>query len=553
MNRSLFSLLASCISVGVLTTGCGGGGAPVTSTVPKVTINWPDSTRAVEAPKVARFAKITLKKLVTDEVLSSWVVSRPTAPSAASVTYDSPAIPTVNTDASLEVNFYGVSPSANEPILATAGTQVSIKPDGTLQLPDGSPLGSITHNLKIDQISVQVPFNLYLGESYPITVLAWNHKTRGQFIALAPDSISFEVPRGADKVTIAGNTFRGVAPGQFELKASVEKFSSTTFSVMNPEVVPVSVIKLFNAKLASNPVSGKLYATYQDVTNGNVNAFAEVDPTTGSLSHVISPFSINDLTVSKDGTKAWGISGNGIRSIDLNTFAVSGLISPTGPAGEAMTVLSLDVNPTNSNEVAVCSTYKVAGSPPWETTYAGPIIVRNGVQLANYVTGTTVQDGNRFGTYISSTQIIGNTSDPGSQPSFNPMNRFTKFDISDSGTSMVSSGNVQTTGKPHFKGGLLFTHKKIFNANTLSPTATLDEYPTFTSDESNSLVWSVSRYFQVIGIECFDATSGTSRTLKCSPTFGGDSVNSVVRISNNRLAVSFGNDVVFIVSTAPGL
>lgn len=392
--RSIAALLF-CLLVGVL-IGCGGLGSSAAHAKAKVTIEWPQQTRAVSAPTYAGSASITILSSVNSKSIQ-WFVDRPAGTGSQTITYFGPSsLPTG--PAQFYVEFFAGAGGSGESV-ATAAASIFINQQGELLNSAGGTLGTVGFDSKLTGLTFFV-FDAHIGEAAHVYVSGLN--TSG-LTALPQDLVGLEITQNPQNATLNAKELTGIFEGPVGLTATFEAFSYEGIAYIQPRRETVHVYQEFAPnRIAWDSLHSKIWGTFG---SGPLyaNTIVDIDPVTGEIGEPISVGSEPDaISISADGTTAYvGLNGSSeLRKIDL-VNRVAGETIQLQFQNDPVRVTGLDINPTNSNEVAVC-VQNLSSSG-----FGGPYIYRDGVQIGAdpgvyssssiyYTSGTTligVQDG----------------------------------------------------------------------------------------------------------------------------------------------------------------
>ncbi|MEZ0324980.1 MAG: YncE family protein [Fimbriimonas sp.] len=172
--------------------GCGGesSGTETRGTPFSADIFWSTRSRELAGPAAADLAKITLVGAGVDGGDATLVAPRPEGIVFAPVHYTSTerAIPG---EYLMHVRFETQAGG----LVAVIDTRVMLYSNGTLAKPDGSALGLLTYEGKLQSISVDAPTGPVVANTpYQLTATARN--TEGQIFALPPTAVMWEMGTG---------------------------------------------------------------------------------------------------------------------------------------------------------------------------------------------------------------------------------------------------------------------------------------------------------------------------------------------------------------------
>ena len=536
LTRS-FAFILYALIIGLL-AGCGGLLSSGGQVSPKVTIEWPQLTRAVSAPTYAGSAHISLQSAAESKTFD-WLVDRPDGSAAQAITYNGPS-PAKGGPGQLHVEFYTGAGGTGD-LIASAAASIIIGPDGTLLNSAGGSLGTVSYDSKLNYLAIHV-YEVQIG--LPKLVVVSGAGPNG-LIAISQDLVSLEITENPQYATLNGKAITGTAEGTSQLTATFESISGTASFYVTPRPADFQHYPNFVPnRLAWDSLHSKLWGTFGP---GPLfaNSIVDFDPVTGAMGTPI-PVGSNpsEIAISSDGTTAYiGLNGSSsIRRVDL-VSRIAGEITDLRFNSDPIYVTGLDINPTNSNEVAVC-VQSLSSSG-----FGGPFVYRNGVQVGAdpevytstsvfYTSGTSligiqenVTSGNLYliNVTANSVDIVQTVS---SGFSFNGLNSL-------SGENLVtSSGYVFDTSNLAQVGRVSYDQEDMFTAATDS--AHNIAWGVFSSSSHNSDHLRI----RALDLSTFAPIDGTTISIT---TYRG-----IKRWGTNGLVI-FGPDGLYIISDAPGL
>jgi hypothetical protein len=525
-----------------LLIGCGGSGASNGKIRAKVTIEWPDISRGVEAPPYAGSAQISLL-IGSSQIASRWFVDRPTNSSAQSISYDSPDLTAIG-PALLQVTFYE-KPGANGSQVAIASASVKISSDGTLLNSAGGALGTVSYGSTLSAIDLNIQ-DISVGESKELAVTSpgWNG-----IIAIPLSRITMSLADNTH-AELANNTLTGISEGFAKVSVTFESRTQDFDIWVVPTIANFRTEDFPATNIAYDSLRGKIWGTFGPNTT-YPNSIVEIDPFSGVVGNPISVGSNpNHLAVSADGSKAYvGIDGaNGLRIVDLGSRVPGALIELMANSNPA-TVQDIDVNPLNPNEVAVCLQVSFSGNG-W-----GPVVFRDGVEIGL----NSGQYGPQRATYTSGSSLFGADFQNGYQYSIG-LNSVDQVQL-----MPIQPGNFQSYQVMPLAGTkAVMPSGQVFDTNTFSQLGVVsygnDQLLTTGTDRTNDIAWSVfagsainhsSKYFlRAFDLETFAPIGSISLPFNESVSF--PIMMKAKRFGNSGIAILF-NGKLFLVQNTPGL
>ncbi|MEI7576330.1 MAG: hypothetical protein WCK51_05515 [Armatimonadota bacterium] len=557
--RTLVRLGVTCLILAIL-GGCGGSsgaGENLTGILPKATIDWPDISRGFQASKFALSARIRVTPSAEGGAVSSWVVDRPAGTSAQTRTYSGTDVK-VTGPVSIEVQFLSGTGATGDTV-ATAVIAGRVLNDGSLRDSEGNPLGSVASEGTITEL---VAFGSDPSGEVGTTVNATSkviligRTGSGNFIALnqaqiAP-RISSSVVSGASLVSAQGPNILGLAEGEGRVAFVLDGFRAETNVRISPRLASVRTLDVQASAIAYDWTRNQFWATF-NATGPNANGFTSINPTSGVLGTTVNiGGEASLLTVSGDGTAAY-VSVPNTNSVTRISLATGAVGSPINVALEGSgNPTSIAVNPVNGNEVAVT----VKGTQ--STANWGPVIIRDGAVLPNYITGS-YSDMSRTA-YLDSSTLIGASGETTAFPT-------AKATVSSNGCVLAA---VQNEVLPGFGMTSLITkdgkgvtnNGTVFDGSTLSRSAQLDYEESsvvnsrasfVTTDTTNNLVW-----FLFLGqdgfvsrIRAVDTNTWTFTDAVTAKGIQGE-VRGLHRFGTNGIAIHT-TQAIYTIDAAPGL
>jgi hypothetical protein len=251
------------------------------------------------------------------------------------------------------VRFYASTDGSGNPT-AVATASIYISPQGVVQHPDGTPLGSVGSASTLASVSIPPGQTVEAGQT--LTVLVQASDLNGNLIPLTPGSVHLTVAagQGYGQLNSAGDLL-GVSAGTVTLTASADGFTSVpqTIQVNSLTINPSRSLAISNNAMAMNPVSGNIWVSVTAAANSYADDVIEVSPTTGAvLRSIAMGAEPNALAISSDGTQLYASIKNQetIKQVDLTTGIVVSSFVIQNPQGF---VNNLAVQPNQPDVVAM--------------------------------------------------------------------------------------------------------------------------------------------------------------------------------------------------------
>jgi len=348
---------------------------------PSVTIAWPARSRDISAPVSALSATIIFRGAAADGTDVLAVVNRPSSSDAIRQTTSFTSM--VHTGAqNIDVIFFAGT-NATGSNVAEANAAVKVSPAGTLTNPDGSALGTITFNSRIDQIVIQTT-TLVLGA--PVTPIYSVRAIDRSVIAVPPGSATFTATPDGGTATVTNGTVIGTSLGDVNLTATIDgvKSFSAVLEVQPPALsVAPRTLGMTTNWIVANPKTGTIWASVPGSASKYANNVVEIDPATGTVKgSVFVGSEPNVLAISDDGSELYvGLDGAAaICRVDTASRTVSATFSLalSGPFNNTQFRASdIQVEPSHPDVIAV-TTAGIGSSLVY-----GPTLYSGGVALPN--------------------------------------------------------------------------------------------------------------------------------------------------------------------------
>ena len=520
--------------LGSLIVGCGGGSSSTTSALvgPLVGIDWPATSRNISAPAYATSAAITITPSSSSAI--TWTVDRPADALAHSVTYTGP-VTNGSAPAVLSVAFKSGAGGTGTTV-ATATVSVKIGADGTILNSSGGPLGTIAYSSQLTGLTITVP-DTPIGSTSNITAVG---QSSSGVVALPQTLVSYSITSGASNATIAKNVLTGVAEGSVTVQANYESLTASQSANVTTKLMTQTNYAFPANRIAYDSLHSKVWGTFS-AASAYPNAIVDLDISTGAIGTPITVGSDpEEIAVSSDGTTAYvGLNGaKSVQIVDLTSRTLGASINLDAIESSSFAV-SLAVNPTNSQEVAICMHSSNNGAN------RGPGIFRNGVLIGSvpgiysagsseYVNGTDVV---QIQTGISSGSITRSTISTSTVVNdvTRNTNQYLNGNVKVSGTIMVlDDGQAFSTVDLSTVGQILYGNEGF------GPVAT---------DRLTYKAWIAVVASSPTKVRCFELGNFTQVEAQVLPTSNG--ISQMIRYGAKGLIILAGTTV-YIVPIAPG-
>jgi hypothetical protein len=550
MNKAKkYQGLALGIFTLAVSIGCAGGGGETIipsdgRLLPKVTLVWPPLSRNFTAPNFALSAKIVVTPVATPNKSVTWTLDRPDTSDESFVNSKGPELPAVG-EVTVTVEFNNKKNAAGI-IVATAGIAGSIKTDGTIMLPDGSPLGRIGFTSKIQSLRLGLPGRMYVGESFPL--LVYSGDPASEINAIATENVFFKAQLGAENVTIADQKVTAVNDGFCEIEASSGTIRGTGVVQIYRERSSYRVIGRNIVSADTNPADGKLYVILNSSHPTNPNSFAEIDVATGNVRNAVALASEpNLLKFSADGSKAWITFpfDKSLQAVSMSNLSLGPVFKITDPYFDRYSYLiiyRLIVNPLNSNEVMLSLGYSIPG-----TTGYKQFVFRDGVRVPFETPGTFARQNSAA--YTNDNRLLTLQYDRvGTSDVFEPILR--SYSITENGFIPLSTSPWRTDGVYDFIpsiGNAFLSSGSIVSVASLTKVGTLPTFATMCYDGVNKKIW-LSR--SPGAIVCLDSESDKRISSTDFDFYYG--TQKMIRYGEKALVLSDGSQL-YVYDRAIGL
>ena len=517
---------------------CGGSG--VAGSLPKVSVQWPAQTKSIQAPSNAQSAEIQF--LYGTGNSSQWYVDRPSGTGAQLIAYTGssnlPAGPAV-----LMVTFFSGTGGSGT-VVATSDVSVKIGSDGTVLDSAGNPLGNVTYQSNLSGLSLSVP-SIAIGQTQSILVTG---VYGGNIVALPQGLVTLQVADNGQLATLNSNSLTGVAEGTMHLTATFESFNQTLPVVITPKQSAPTKVNFPANQIVWDSVHGKIWGTFGP-SSQYPNSIVDLDPTTGTIGTPISVGSSpSQISVAADGSVAYvGVDGAGsVVKVNLVTRSTGSIIQLPQSFAGPMVATSIDVNPTNTDEIAVCAHDK------GDSGFEGPFVFRSGSMVGTAPSVYTAT----HALYTSGTSIIGINDglEPGSVYSINVTANSVDFVKTTPTGGQAFLGISQRGGLAVF-GGLVFDEASLTQSGQLS-FANENLVYSATDLNSNSAFAVMTQTFppsKTVRIRSFDlGTYAPTAAVDLLGTSGQENVQQLLRYGTKGIAV-LTDKATYLLPGAPGL
>ena len=523
-----------------LVVGCGGSGSASSNITPKITIEWPTITREVKAPPYAGSAEITLT-VGSASTPSHWFVDRPAGDTGQTIAYPSPDSGKAG-PALLQIRFFSKAGAAGTEV-ATAAVSAKIDSDGNLLNSTGGPLGTITYSSTITGFFVN-RLKIGVDEAQPFVVTGFANSV---LVALPQSIVNLQIITNPENASISNGILTGIHEGPFVIQVSFEAVTAPVAMNVTPKIATFNKVAFPANHIAWDPIHGRFWGTFGFGTP-YANAIVDINPLTGIIGTPIPVGSMpNQISVSSDGSTAYvGLDGgSAVRMINLNS-RMAGATTSLQINNAPVTVTSLDVNPGNPNEFAVC-THDVGDSG-----FNGPLVFRDGTQVGDtpgVYTASNIK-------YTSASSLIGVQEGISSGSVYDIGITATTVDfLRTLDTNSFVQGDWSIYGSTAILGnGLVIDLAGLTVSGHLNPGPEVGS--AVATDDSNALVWSATQDSQndtTFHVRAYDLSTFIQSSAVDLPSIApNESLIQVNRFGNTGLAV-LSNKSLYILPSAPGL
>ncbi len=508
--KQILSILLTFATLFVL-FGCGGSGGGEAVSAARVSIDWSARSRGFTGLASAQSVEITIRgggNLIFKQ-------DRAATPGGYTADYVSPTPVTVGTH-QIDLKFFGEQGCAGA-VVGTASVAAKVAADGTLQRPDGTPLGSIQTDATVASVEVVAGQTVVAGSSKQLSITAKD--SASQVVAVSAGSAFFTISAGATRMELsASGVAQGLAPGDSSIIVTVDGKASAATAVV--VTAPEPTVRSFAAnanRLAYDPSRSLLYATVPAIDATHPNSLVAFNPTTGAVTNSISlPSEPYELAVSDDFQFAYAaLNATGeIVQINLGTFTIERTF-PISPVRKDW-IGQMKVRPGHPSQLAV--SHNIGGGSESAVT-----LFDSGVALPN---GSNPAQALAFGD--ASTLYVGN---------FGKMKRYS---VDSNGlTQTLSNDNAPGYSYAYLAhaGGRLFVNSYgVLSGTTMSILGTFPNrlknslvVPDQSRDYAFGLTWDIqpgrtfqvfrpSNFSKVLEVAIPDVGASTSALVQTGPT-----------------------------------
>lgn len=519
--------------------GCGGNGASTGPAFvkPKISLAWGSRAFDIGGPGSALSAVIVFDRAGSHGEDLSFSVDRNVAPGAYSQSY---TFPTSISSGSylMHVRFQAQAGGIGD-VVAYLDASVIVDRAGNLDNANGKALGNIQATGTIVNISIVSGQSFVVGTPTDIQISAWG--TSGNYLALSPGSVTYQVTPGSGSATINGKgQFVGQTTGNVTLTATVDGISSFPDPVnITNQPATVSTLNQPTNSMVYNSGTGHFWASVPGTDPHYGNSIIEIDPATQKIISSIPVGSEpNALAISDDSSTLYvSLTGaNAIRRVDLNAkaagmqFAVTGNSFATDPYAYA-----LAVQPGNPNVVAATlQDHNDSGS-------LGPQLYNNGVPLPHAL---GIYEGTSIGFTSPSTLWSGMDFSPAT---------LHQCTVDANGASEIQT--IQATGGvlKTFGNNVIVNTGQMYDGTSGTLLGTFSSSGDFTMDLVKGKTYSTGWDFTTSQFEIQVFDTSTFRTLGSYPVpnivgFPNSNILNLSRFGANGLAFRDTNTVYFVMA-----
>jgi len=317
---------------------------------PSISVDWPTRTRSFDAPSSGLSVSFLVQNAAGTQTFATINGNRSSKLTAHTETYvSSSTIPlgtyTVNGTFYSQANQGGI-------VVATVSIPVLVSAGGTLEQPNGSPLGQVAFVGVVKSVALAAGQTVSVGATQQLTVTAYDGA--GNALALTPGSFKFSVTAGSSLLSVTPDGIgTGIAAGQASVKATVDNVTSPVATVTVPfqPVAPsIPVDWPVRTRNFSAPNSG-LSVSFLFQNQAGTQTFATV---TGNRSSTLTAH-----------TETYTSS----TTVPVGTYTVNGsFYSQANQAGIVVATVTVPVSVSPSGTLT-----KPDGSPLGEVAFTGVV------------------------------------------------------------------------------------------------------------------------------------------------------------------------------------
>lgn len=351
LPHNIIKVILLAIGSMLILAGCGGSGGggtprPVTAT-PKVSVAWPERSRALAAPSSALSVRFTLHSLDNPAQADlTFVGNRGANLNAHGEEYPGTAPRPVGRY-TLQAAFHAEA-NGTGTVVGTAGATVQFQAGGALTQPNGAPLGAIDFEGTVASLSLAPNLSLKLGETLELPAFAAD--AEGEPVVLSEGSYSFSVTEGEAHLTVTqAGTATGVSVGAATVVVSADGITSApeTVTVLADQVT-TSTVNLLAADLAYDATRDLVYAAVASDDPPQLTKVIPIDPKDGTVgTPIVVGNTPRTIAVSENGQYLFAGGQDGtIKRVVLATGQVD-LTIPASGTGTPTEIIALPGQPTS--------------------------------------------------------------------------------------------------------------------------------------------------------------------------------------------------------------
>lgn len=544
MTRTIYrtiSFAVCLLGIFLIITGCGGGGADISSVEfarAKVPISWALRSMAIGGPSSALSVVVTFDQAGPSRQDVSIEADRNGSPAAYRQIYETSQRVRAGVQ-SIHVWFYSQA-GAQGSLVAQADASVLVKDDGSLAKVDGSPLGSIQATGQIKSVLVTGPKVVSIGTPQPIGTFAIDPK--GYVIGVSSGSVFFQIENGNGAATVdSTGRIVGTSAGTVMVVATIDGVSSVPTAVTvlpaAQQTLAMTTLAQATSDIAVDPATGNLWAAIPATDSKYGNSVVEIDPSSHKIiSSMPVGSSPNVMAFSDDGSALYvGLQGTDsfVRLDPIAKKVVATYPVISAESGNSQYALYITVQPGNPDVVALCQ------QNDQDSGFDSGCIYHNGVLLNS-----------KMGFYNGYLLGFSNpTTLWSSNPGWYPQSLF-EATVDGSGATLTSNNSGMGGLFSIFGGNLYFANGQVVSGTTGS---LLGTYPVQIQGQGVAIDFT-SETAYIIGqfegagpyqVSSFGAGDYKSSTIYAVPN-GPTAVNRFMLLKSGQFVFSDAKSVYFL-------
>ena len=226
------------VPLALLLAGCGGGGGGGSSSdgLTRLTVAWPDRTKAFAGSPLAQSAIVRFQNAVTSATVATFPLVRPDGTSATTKTYVLPDKVAAGTYL-LSVLFCAGTDAQAANAVGFGSSSVIVGSDGTLRDASGKTLGDVAFTSSLASVAVTAGQTLLVGQRTSLLVSATTQG--GGAVAVPYAEVSLTVTGGGSALQANDDgTVTGLAAGTATVVAKAFGVTSAAQTVAVTQLTP---------------------------------------------------------------------------------------------------------------------------------------------------------------------------------------------------------------------------------------------------------------------------------------------------------------------------